>query len=419
MKRLLLVTLVLSACAVRSTTSAGPPPPPPPAPQPEQPPPPPPPPPPQQAFDSTGWTLLGSQTVDGHRDRDSIVVGKHEGKFDQLTLVVVDSDLELNDFLITFHNNQTFQPNVRHTFREGSRSRVIDLPGNDRFIKRIDLRYANIPGGGKARVEVWGRNVKNAPPPPPGPRPPSGPAWDSTGWTMLGSQTVSGHGGKADKDVIHVGKHEGRYDELTMVVTDSDLELVDFVVTFGNNETFRPNVKHTFREGARTRAIDLPGNTRTIKKIETYANLPGGGKARVELWGRQRAGGGGGGAAPPAPVFDSKGWTLLGSQTVSGRGGKADKDVIVVGKQEGRFDQLTMVVTDSDLDLLDLVVTFGNNTTFQPKVKHVFKEGARSRVIDLPGNDRFIKQIELTYTNLPGGGKARVEVWGRNVGKKR
>jgi hypothetical protein len=412
----MVVTLMLSACTVHSTTSGGPPPPPPPTEQQ----PPPPPPAAQRAWDSTGWTLLGAQTVDGRRDRDTIVVGKQEGRFDQLTLVVQDSDLELNDFLITFGNKETFQPNVRHVFREGSRTRVIDLPGNDRFISRIDLRYANIPGGGKARVEVWARNVRGGGPP--GPRPPApGPAWDSTGWTLLGSQTVSGHGGKADKDVIHVGKHEGRYDELTMVVTDSDLELVDFVVTFGNNETFRPQVKHVFREGSRSRSIDLPGNTRAIKKIDlTYANLPGGGKARVEIWGRQRGGaapapvGGGGGA-----VFDSKGWTLLGSQTVSGHGGKADKDVIVVGKQEGKFDQLTMVVTDSDLDLIDLVVTFGNGSAFAPKLKHLFKEGARTRVIDLPGNDRFIKQIELTYANLPGGGKARVEVWGRNVGKRR
>lgn len=78
-----------------------------------------------------------------------------------------------------------------------------------------------------------------------------------------------------------------------------------------------------------------------------------------------------------------------------------------------------MVVTDSDLELIDMVIKFGNNTTFKPKVKHFFKEGARTRVIDLPGNNRFIKEIELTYANLPGGGKAQVEVWGRNVGKKK
>jgi hypothetical protein len=225
--------------------------------------------------------------VDGHHDRDTIAVGKHEGKFDQLTLVVVDSDLQLNDFLVTFGNNQTFQPNVRHTFREGSRTRVIDLPGNDRHIKKIDLRYANIPGGGKARVEVWARNVKGGGGP--APRPPGGPAWDSTGWTLLGSQAVSGRGGKADKDVIVVGKQEGKFDQLTMVVTDSDLELIDLVITFGNKTTFQPKVKHFFKEGARTRVIDLPGNDRFIKQIElTYANLPGGGRAKVEIWGRRK-----------------------------------------------------------------------------------------------------------------------------------
>jgi hypothetical protein len=41
-------------------------------------------------------------------------------------------------------------------FKEGSRTRVVDLPGDDRVIKAINLRYKNLPGGGRAKVEVWG-----------------------------------------------------------------------------------------------------------------------------------------------------------------------------------------------------------------------------------------------------------------------
>jgi hypothetical protein len=200
-----------------------------------------------------------------------------------------------------------------------------------------------------------------------------------------------------------------------MVVYDSDLQLDDFVVTFGNNETFTPNIKHAFKQGSRSKAIDLPGDDRFIKKIDiAYSNLAGGGKARVEIYGRDT-----GKPRPPKPddwKFDSKGWTLLGNETVDG---KRDKDIVKVGKYNGRFDQLTMVVYDSDLQLDDFVVTFGNNETFSPNIKHAFKEGSRSKVIDLPGDDRFIKTIELKYSNLPGGGKARVEIYGRDTGKPR
>jgi hypothetical protein len=118
--------------------------------------------------------------------------------------------------------------------------------------------------------------------------------------------------------------------------------------------------------------------------------------------------------APPPYQFDNKGWTLLGSADVNGR---LDRDTIKVGKYAGKFDQVTMVVTDSDLQLDDFVITFGNNETFAPKVKFNFKEGSRTRAIDLPGDDRHIKQIDLQYSNVPGGGPAHVDVYGRDTGK--
>jgi hypothetical protein len=247
--------------------------------------------------------------------------------------------------------------------------------------------------------------------------------WDKNGWELLGQASVDG---KIDHDSIHVGGVEGFWDSLTLVVEDSDIELHSFVVTFANGEVWDAKLKHFFREGQRTRLVDLPGNKgkRKIKNIDiTYGNLPGGGSATVQVWGHQATGKGTdmGGKPPKAdepppttnePAFDPTGWVLLGSQAVNG---KKDHDVIKVGKKFGKFDQVTIVVSDSDIDLDDFVVTFVNGETFDPKVKHTFKEGARSRAIDVPGKDRFIKTIELKYANLPGGGKATVQVYGRNI----
>jgi hypothetical protein len=69
-----------------------------------------------------------------------------------------------------------------------------------------------------------------------------------------------------------------------------------------------------------------------------------------------------------------------------------------------------VVVQDSDLEMPDFVITFENKTKFEPKLRHVFKEGERSRAIDLPNSDRFINKIELKYANLPVG-KARLEIY--------
>ncbi len=113
---------------------------------------------------------------------------------------------------------------------------------------------------------------------------------------------------------------------------------------------------------------------------------------------------------PPAPIWDSQGWTLLGEQSVEGRN---DRDKIQVGRDEGRFRRLTMVVLDSELELLELEIKFGKGKPFRPAVAHYFRENSRTRVIDLPGDSRIIKWIELRYRNLPGGGRARVQVWGK------
>jgi len=230
-----------------------------------------------ERWDSTGWVKLGAREVNGRVDHDRIDVGRYEGKFTKLTLYVENSDLELLDFEIAFGNKERFHPEVRHVFREGSRTRVIDLPGDERTIRSIDLKYKNLPGGGRARVEVWGWKAEAA-------AKPAAFHWDSNGWVMLGEREVNG---RVDHDRIEVGRHEGKFSKITLVVLDSDLELLDFEIKFGRGAPWHPDVKHFFKEGQRTRVIDLPGDDRVIKSIDVrYRNLPGGGRAKIQVWAR-------------------------------------------------------------------------------------------------------------------------------------
>lgn len=387
-------------------------------PQPAQPAPPPPPPPearlqigqPAPVWDSRGWVLLGEQTVNGRVDRDRIAVGRYEGRFSKVTVVVLDSDLEMQEMKIVFGDRSEYNPKVAQFFRENSRTRVIDLPPSEQIINRIDFKYRNLPGGGRARVQVWGFKTGDvAQPAPPQPRPPVV-NWDSTGWTKLGEREVNG---RVDNDRIEVGRYEGKFSKLTIVVRDSDLEMIDFAVKFGRGPEWRPGVTQYFRENQRTRAIDFPGDDRVIKYIDfKYRNLPGGGRAKVEVWGLRSDGAQ---APQPGRVWDDRGWTMLGERTVDGRGrrGGADRDRISVGRKEGTFRRLTVVVLDSSLDMEDMEVKFGRGPSFRPDVRQVFNEGSRTRVIDLPGDDRVIRWIEFRYRNLPGGGRARVQVWAK------
>ncbi len=348
------------------------------------------------SWDNRGWTMLGEQVVDyGRRaDRDRINVGRYEGRFSKLNVVVLDSDLEMLSFQVNFPRGTAYAPAVNHYFRENQRTRVIDLPGDDRVISSIDMRYRNLPGGGRARVQVWGFKAE----------PPPAFSWDNRGWTMLGEQVVD-YGRRVDRDRITVGRYEGRFSKLNVVVLDSDLELLSFQVNFPRGNAYAPTVNHYFRENQRTRAIDLPGDDRVISSIDMrYRNLPGGGRARVQVWGFK--------SAPPAAfTWDNRGWTMLGEQVVD-YGRRADRDRINVGRYEGRFSKLTIVVLDSDLELLDFTVNFPRGTPYKPAVSQYFRENQRTRVIDLPGDNRVINSIDLRYKNLPGGGRARVQVWG-------
>jgi len=356
---------------------------------------------PAPVWDSRGWVPLGERVVNGSYDHDSIAVGKYEGKFSKLTMVVLDSELELIDFRITFADSSIYQPRLSHFFKEGARTRVLDLPPSEKIIRSIDIRYRNLPGGGSARVQIFGWKVGDVPPP----------VWDATGWTLLGEREVTGN---YDHDAIEVGKYEGKFTKLNLVVLDSDLELIDLAVRFATGAPWHPQVSHYFKEGQRTRAIDFPGDERTIKQVDLrYRNLPGSGRARVQVWGRRDVDVARPPAAPPAspgPVWDSKGWTLLGERAVDGR---VDHDRITVGKNGGKFKKAMIVVLDSELELIDFSIKFGKGAAYHPELKAFFREDTRTRALDLPGDRRVIKYIDFTYRNLPGGGRARVQVWAK------
>ncbi|HEU0031616.1 MAG TPA: hypothetical protein VFQ53_13345 [Kofleriaceae bacterium] len=345
-------------------------------------------PPPKPVWDSTGWQMLGEQQVSGGVDHDTIRVPRYEGKFAKLQLVALDSDLELLGFTIVFADGTRYDPKVTHFFKEGQRTRAINMPPQIQQIDHIDLRYRNLPGGGRARVQVWGQKIAVAEP-----------AWDPKGWVLLGERTIDG---RIDHDRIDVPKRAGKFTKLTIVALDSDFELIDFSVQFGRGAPWHPSLRHLFKEGQRTRAIDFPGDERTIKAIDfKYANLRGGGRARIQVWAKPDVAG---------SVFDSRGWTLLGERTVDGN---VDHDRIEVARYEGKFRKLSIVVLDSDLQLLDFDVKMGRGPSFHPSLRHQFKEGSRSRVIDLPGDDRVIKWIDLKYKNVAGGGRAKIQVWAK------
>ena len=107
--------------------------------------------------DMTGWRLMGDAWVTGPAERQIIPVGKYEGRFARVMLVVTNSTLEVGDVIIQFGNGQRWSPGLRHSFADGSRSRAIELPGHVRFIRGVELVRGSVPPGANAHVELWGQ----------------------------------------------------------------------------------------------------------------------------------------------------------------------------------------------------------------------------------------------------------------------
>ena len=91
-----------------------------------------------------GWTLLGSQTVDFGRDQDTIQVGENRGRFRRIMFRVTGGDIEMDKMVIVFGNGTKFEPGTRLHFEAPDRSRSINLPGDERIIRRISFIYRSL-----------------------------------------------------------------------------------------------------------------------------------------------------------------------------------------------------------------------------------------------------------------------------------
>ncbi len=129
--------------------------------------------------------------------------------------------------------------------------------------------------------------VGYAPPPSgPGPNPPLSAAAhpDMTGWRLMGDGWVTG---QFERQIIRVGKSEGRVPRLMLVITQSNLEVGDVVIQFGNGQRWSPGLRNSFADGSRSRAIELPGHVRFVRGVELVRGaVPPGGRAHVEVWGQ-------------------------------------------------------------------------------------------------------------------------------------
>lgn len=222
------------------------------------------------------WRLLGTKKVSHATEKDVVEVGQQDGKYKSIRIDVTEGKVELFDIRVVFANGEDFSPTTRLVFQEGERSRVIDMPGDARAIRRVEFAYRNLEPRGQAVVNLYGRELTGSDNGPP----------STEGWEVIGSREVDF---RADRDVLEVGGKKA-YRRLMLGVDRGDVEIHNVKVTFANGDSFSPDTRLHFDADTRTRAIDLPGALRDIRRIEfRYRSLRGGndGRAIVRVFGRK------------------------------------------------------------------------------------------------------------------------------------
>ena len=102
---------------------------------------------------------LGCRKVGFLVDRDVVPVGRLEGRYKSVRLSVVGNAIFLNDVKVVYANGNVDDYPVRMQVPAGSQTRDIDLKGERRAIKSIELTYRSRPSfKGRATVCVIGNS---------------------------------------------------------------------------------------------------------------------------------------------------------------------------------------------------------------------------------------------------------------------
>ncbi len=112
-------------------------------------------------------------------------------------------------------------------------------------------------------------------------------------------------------------------------------------------------------------------------------------------------------SGPPVPRDE----VLLGERTVAF---KADHDVVQVGRYDGLFRSLHFVVEKNNIEIFNIVITYGNGERERLETRLIFSADSRSRALTFEGGKRRIKTIAFTYRTVGNwaDGRAHIIVYG-------
>ena len=107
--------------------------------------------------DDGRWERLGDARVDGRRDHDNIRVNAR-GRFRAIRFFVQGGDIEIQRVVVHFESGADTEVEVRDRIRSGRTTRAIDLPGDERRIRSVEVWYGRGNWGrSRPQLVLYGR----------------------------------------------------------------------------------------------------------------------------------------------------------------------------------------------------------------------------------------------------------------------
>jgi hypothetical protein len=114
----------------------------------------------------------------------------------------------------------------------------------------------------------------------------------------------------------------------------------------------------------------------------------------------------------PLPLMSQRGrWEYLGEANIDGG---SDHDRIRVGESKGQFRRIQFLVERAAVRFERVLVHYGNGTSYPVRLGSEIRAGGRTREIDLPGDKRWIENVEVWYGrgNWGNNNKPKIRLMG-------
>lgn len=102
------------------------------------------------------WVFLGQAHVDKSADHDRIKVGRSPESFRAIQFQVEGGNVEIDRIMVHFRRGTAADRLMHVRLASGSKSRVIDLPGDRRIIKSVEIWYRKDSSGERPTVSLLG-----------------------------------------------------------------------------------------------------------------------------------------------------------------------------------------------------------------------------------------------------------------------